>query len=357
MNAGFLVPGHTSLHRSFDFVAPDPGLQMAGFDGPEATGRWSYGSEASVTLPVPYGDQPAIGIVLDVRSFVAGEMLPQQRVNVSADGVPVGTWRFRDNDFHRARIEVPRAALNGRQAIILGFEMPDCGQPSALGINSDGRKLGVMIRRIDIGPADPALNWLVAHMGRRVGGEASKSFERRLQEGFWSRYITGPHVLDIGFRGHTEGVVPIVEGAIGVDLDYPGYDGRTLPFADASQDAVFSSHCLEHVADHLHALRDWFRVLRVSGHLIAAVPHAHLYERRRRPPSQWNTDHKRFYTPAALLAEVETALRPNTYRIRLLEENDEGYAYDTPPDAHPTGCYEIVMVLQKIEPPAWTIPD
>jgi len=164
-------------------------------------------------------------------------------------------------------------------------------------------------------------------------------------------------VLDVGFRGHTEGVVPIVEGAIGVDLDYPGYDGRTLPFDDGSQDAVFSSHCLEHIADHLNAIRDWFRVIRVGGHVITAVPHAHLYERQRRPPSRWNQDHKRFYTPASLLAEFEAALRPNSYRIRFLEENDEGYAYQTPPEKHPSGCYEIVLVLEKIQPPTWTIPD
>jgi SAM-dependent methyltransferase len=357
MNAGFLVPGHASVRRGFDLIATDPGLQMAGFDRPEATGRWTYAGEASITLPVPPGDEAAIGIVIELRSFVAGESAPEQRVIVSADGMPVATWLFRDNEFHRHRIEVPRATLNGRQAVILGFEMPDCRQPSALGINSDGRKLGVMIRRIGIGPADPALDWMAAHLGRRVGGEASKCFDRRLKEGFWSRFLTGANVLDVGFRGHTDGAVPIVEGAIGVDLDYPGYDGRTLPFADGSQDAVFSSHCLEHIPDHLNALRDWFRVLRVGGHMIVAVPHAHLYERRRRPPSQWNQDHKRFYTPAALLAEVETALRPNTYRVRLLEENDEGYAYDTPPDQHATGCYEIMLVLQKIVPPAWQIED
>ncbi len=166
-------------------------------------------------------------------------------------------------------------------------------------------------------------------------------------------------MLDIGFRGSVEGgeAVPIVDGAIGVDLDYPGYDGRTLPFADGSQDAVFSSHCLEHIPGYLNAIQDWHRVVRVGGHIITAVPLAPLYERGRRPPSRWNSDHQRFYTSASLLAEFEAALPPNSYRVRFLEENDLGYHYDSDPELHPPGCYEIVLVVEKIRPPSWRLRD
>ncbi len=104
-------------------------------------------------------------------------------------------------------------------------------------------------------------------------------------------------------------------------LNYPGYDGRTLPFADESQDAVYSSHCLEHIADYIQAIRDWYRVIKYGGHIIAVVPHAHLYERRKRPPLR-NGDHKRSYTPNSSLSEFDQALPPNSYRIRHLFEND-----------------------------------
>jgi SAM-dependent methyltransferase len=190
-----------------------------------------------------------------------------------------------------------------------------------------------------------------------VGGEAAKSFDKRIETGFWSRFITGPHVLDIGFRGYEGEVVPIVEGAIGVDLDYPGYDGRRLPFADGSQDAVFSSHCLEHIPAYVNAIQDWFRVTRVGGHIITIVPNKAIYERSQRPPSRWNDDHQRFYSPASLLSEFESALAPNTYRVRLLEENDDFYRYGDSPDVHPFGCYEIVLVIQKIPPPAWRLAE
>ena len=86
------------------------------------------------------------------------------------------------------------------------------------------------------------------------------------------------------------------------------------------------------------------------------MPHAYLYERRLTvSPSQWSHEHLRSYTPAKLLAEIETALQPNTYRLRHLSDEDEGYDYALPPDVHPTGCLEILCVIQRIAPPAWKV--
>ncbi len=189
---------------------------------------------------------------------------------------------------------------------------------------------------------------------RRVGVEARKTFAAKLENGFLDKYLSGAAILDIGYRGYeAEDVVPIVPQATGVDMDYPGYDGHTLPFADGSQDAVFSSHCLEHVDECGTTLREWFRVLKVGGYLVLAVPHKYLYERRQTPPSRWNLDHRRFFTPATLLLRLEEALAPNTYRIRHLIDNDTGYGYFIPPESHPGGCHEIELVIEKIHPPSW----
>ena len=185
-----------------------------------------------------------------------------------------------------------------------------------------------------------------------------KSFDQKLVSGFWDRYITGPFVLDIGFRGYEREIVPIIDGAIGVDLDYPGYDGTKLPFDDASQDTVYSSHCLEHIPNYLQVISDWYRVTKVGGHIITIVPNAMLYERKRRPPSRragWN--YQRFYTPQSLLAEFESALRPNSYRVRHLAENDANYSYGYDMDRHPDGCYEIELVIEKIATPKWGLDE
>jgi SAM-dependent methyltransferase len=201
-----------------------------------------------------------------------------------------------------------------------------------------------MIGKAGVAAADP---------DRNVGVEARKTYAAKLDDGFIKKYLSGMAILDIGYKGYENNVVPIVPQAIGIDVDYPGYDGRRLPFPDRSQDAVFSSHCLEHVENARAAVNEWFRVLKTDGFLVLCVPHQHLYERKSTPPSMWNPDHRRFYTPATLLADIEGALEPNTYRLRHLADNDAHYDYSIPPDQHPAGCYEIELVIQRIKQPAW----
>jgi Methyltransferase domain len=200
---------------------------------------------------------------------------------------------------------------------------------------------------LKLGDVEVPLDW-------PVKGEPGKTFLLRLADGFFAEFMAGPVVLDVGYRGaEGEEAVPILPHAIGVDVDYPGYDGVRLPFADGSVDTVFASHVLEHVADYAAVIRDWFRTLRVGGFIVCVVPHQFLYEKRRSLPSRWNGDHRRFYTPASLLHEFEESLAPNTYRVRHLRDNDLGYLYRLRPEQHAFGCYEIELVIEKIAAPGW----
>jgi len=190
-----------------------------------------------------------------------------------------------------------------------------------------------------------------------TGEESRKNAEFFVRSGFYDRFLSGLNILDIGFRGYFDNTKPISPNAVGIDLDYPGYDGSRLPFDDASQDSVFSSHTLEHIADYRSSIKDWFRVLKIGGYLILAVPHQFLYEKKFKLPSDFNADHKRFYTPASLLKEVEEALSPLSYRVRFLEDNDRNFDYTIPPGRHSEGCFEILLVIQKIHSPAWALRE
>ena len=197
--------------------------------------------------------------------------------------------------------------------------------------------------------------WMLATGLRKIGREASKTYAVKQQSGFFRTYLSGAHILDVGYRGSSAESSPIVEQAIGVDLGYPGYDGVNLPFPSDSQDAVYSSHCLEHTDDPAQIVAEWFRVLKTGGYLVITVPHQHLYEKRRDPPSAWNRDHRHFFTPGKLLTLIERALPVNHYRIRHLVDNDFLYDYSLSVQSHPFGCYEIEVIVQKIRPPTWDL--
>jgi SAM-dependent methyltransferase len=190
-----------------------------------------------------------------------------------------------------------------------------------------------------------------------VTGETAGSFVAKLRSGFCAAYMAGDVILDVGYQGHFDNPTPVLPHAIGIDVDFPGYDGSRLPFEDGTVDTVYSGHMLEHVADYVTTIREWYRVLRVGGFIVCVVPHQFLYEKRRSLPSRWNPDHKRFYTPATLLREFEEALEPNTYRVRHLRDGDDDYSYSMGPEGHPAGRYEIELVIEKREPPGWTLAD
>ena len=72
-----------------------------------------------------------------------------------------------------------------------------------------------------------------------VKGEAGKTYQMKVASGFIQKYLSGSLVLDLGFRGHENDSVPITPDAVGVDLDYPGYNGTTLPFSNESVQKAF----------------------------------------------------------------------------------------------------------------------
>lgn len=50
------------------------------------------------------------------------------------------------------------------------------------------------------------------------------------------------------------------------------YDGRTLPFANASFDSIFSSEVFEHIFNLPEILDELCRVLKPGGHMLVTVP-------------------------------------------------------------------------------------
>ncbi|HWI86648.1 MAG TPA: class I SAM-dependent methyltransferase [Sphingomonas sp.] len=246
-------------------------------------------------------------------------------------------------------------SLRGKDRLTLSTDivdlMPDCEVRLFVKGAADFEISGV---EIDV---DREMPTETLHADRPIGFESRKSYADKIASGFFDKYMSGPNVMEIGYKGYLGATVPIVPQAIGVDVGYPGYEGARFPFADESFDAIYSSHCFEHIDDWLGILRDWYRLLKVGGFLVIIVPHQLLFERKRHLPSPINPDHKRFYTPLTLLAEVEAAFQENSYRIRHLVENDAGFDYSIMPYQGTDGCYEIELVIEKITKPFWHPDD
>ena len=100
-------------------------------------------------------------------------------------------------------------------------------------------------------------------------------------------------------------------------------------------------------------MTEWFGLLKTGGHLILVTPHQFLYERKLQPPSLWNASHRRFYTSASLLREIEESLPVSSFRLRMLEEDDHDFDYALSPEVAAVGGGDIVCVLQKIVRPGW----
>jgi predicted SAM-dependent methyltransferase len=185
--------------------------------------------------------------------------------------------------------------------------------------------------------------------------ETTKAKERRLKEGFFEKYIDNKKVIDIGV-----GRLETWDGADPVSPDCDTWDKDNgnaeimEGVVDETYDTVYNSHLLEHLNQPELAIHNWMRILKPNGHLIIAVPHRDLYERRTTLPSRWNGDHKFFILP-------ETEELPHTRSLKkIIEEGCKEYEFDIisidvhdsctnkdRPEEHGDGEYQIQAIIHK----------
>jgi SAM-dependent methyltransferase len=96
-------------------------------------------------------------------------------------------------------------------------------------------------------------------------------------------------------------------------------------------DYVFSSHCLEHMHKPKEALLEWWKLVRLGGHLFFIVPDEDLYEQGIFP-SRFNPDHKATFTISKQkswspfsINVMELAMNLPGSKIISIQLQDQGY--------------------------------
>lgn len=191
--------------------------------------------------------------------------------------------------------------------------VPRCSHGPAVMRHGELHRLIRRLRRADwrglrdalldrIAPARPAMRAMaLAAAAERIGleiGGPSRVFARR---GMLPVYACAARIDNVNFAPATTWEETVGEGgefrtsanrAPGTQFVREAVALTGL--ADGAYDFVLSSHCLEHVANPLAALREWRRVTRAGGHLILVLPD---------PPRTF--DHRRPVTTLAHLREDE----------------------------------------------------
>jgi SAM-dependent methyltransferase len=161
-------------------------------------------------------------------------------------------------------------------------------------------------------------------------GETQKCWNERCQNGDFENYLVGKGI-DIG-AGPDQ---LVVHDGIVHSWDVGDGDAALMRGVEDGQfDFVYSSHCLEHLADIDEALRNWIRICRRDGHIYIVVPDWHLYEHNIFP-FQFNKDHKWAFTldqwedKSRNLVNVPIWLLHfrNQVMVKELKLNDKGYDY------------------------------
>lgn len=157
--------------------------------------------------------------------------------------------------------------------------------------------------------------------------ETQKARARRERERFFEKYIHGKGI-DIGC-----GSDPLTQDCMKWDL---GEGDATFMKGVPTEafDWVYSSHCLEDIANYKLGLINWWNLVKPGGYLILLLPHRDLFERRKTLPSAGNSWHKWFFlidrnedpVTVGVIPMINTLLQG--YDIEYVKKCDDGYRCD-----------------------------
>jgi len=138
-----------------------------------------------------------------------------------------------------------------------------------------------------------------------------------------------PHFIGVDSCKDTELFGIQMRPDVTCDVSDPAAIAAT--FEPASVDAIFSSHCLEHIDDYRATLAAWWSLIKVGGHLCLYLPHRDLYPNIGTEGA--NPDHKHDFVPEDITTSMQEI---GSWDLLVNEVRSEGSEYS------------FLLVLQKL---------
>jgi|GEM_PF-4089696 len=141
------APGSV-VGQAIPFTADSERYRVSGWNKTEGDYAWSEGTSARLALPIP-ADAGTLTIKMTLRGLIQPPALPSQPVAVYANNQKVADWEVSDSAVFTA--EVPAdLTKSGGETLGLELRVPKAASPKSLGMNDDGRILGVCCYSIEL---------------------------------------------------------------------------------------------------------------------------------------------------------------------------------------------------------------
>lgn len=144
--AGLIAPPPPSryprvqMDTSVEFTRPEANDYFwYGWSAPEAVGRWSESTEATMVFAVSEAKQ--LQLKIGMAPFLVPSKLNQQKLIVKLNGQLVADLVLTNDNVSEFSITLPQSAMKLNN--VLSFSIPSAASPLEFGVGTDERRLGV----------------------------------------------------------------------------------------------------------------------------------------------------------------------------------------------------------------------
>ena len=126
-------------------------VEGEGWANPERSGTWTNAREADLLFKVSDWDKSPIAVEVAARPFLVEDRHPAIEVEVLANGVPIGTWKYdiaHDRGLVKRLAIIPESVMAQSSFLKLTFRINTPLAPSDAGTSTDTRSLGILVSRI-----------------------------------------------------------------------------------------------------------------------------------------------------------------------------------------------------------------